>query len=178
MITYHLDLSAETFMFLFAVCVLLPALPTALIHWKLQPIPVLAWSVVIGLSCLAGLFLCVEIWLSKITVSGRHIEIDGWRYRTAGEIRTHGVSAVSGTLQDHHLYRRNGLDLYSSKKGHYVLADGPVYLAAGSGALYQLLLTDGRRIWLSVPAAQETAWMTWLNQQELLSPAVGSDKQN
>ncbi len=171
MITYHIDLPAETFILLVAVCVLLPALPIAFIHWKLQPIPAAVWGLAVGVSCLAGLSLCAEIWLSKVVVSARQIQIDGLFYQIGGEISRHGVTPVSGTLQDHHLYRRNGLDLHWSKKGHYALADGPVYLATGPGALYQLKLTDGRRLWLSVPAAQESTWLALLQQQELLQPA-------
>ncbi len=174
MLSYHLDLPAETFLLLFAVCVVLPALPIALIHWKLQPVPIAVWWLAIGVSCVAGLSLCAEIWLSKITVNQRQLQIEGLFYQATGEIARHSVTAVPGRLQDHRLYRRNGLDLHWSKKGHYKLADGPVFLAAGPGALYQLRLTDGRRFWLSVPAEHEQSWLQQLRQDDLLAADSGS----
>jgi hypothetical protein len=176
MLSYHLELPAETFLLLFAVCVVLPALPIALIHWKLRPVPIAVWWLAIAVSCTAGLSLCAEIWLSKISVKERQLQIGGMSYQVAGEIVRHSVIALPGRLQDYPLYRRNGLDLHWSKKGHYQLADGPVFLAVDSGALYQLHLTDGRRIWLSVAAEHEQSWLQQLRQYNLLAAANPSSQ--
>ncbi|RVU41943.1 hypothetical protein EOE67_01770 [Rheinheimera riviphila] len=168
MLSYYLELPAATFLLLFAVCILLPAVPITLIHRHIQPIPRAVWLLTVVVATMVGLSLCTEIWFSKITISGRQIQIDGLRYQTQGEIARHGVTAVPGTLQQYQLYRRNGLDLYWTRKGHFKLSDGPVYLAAGPGPLYQLTLTDGRRLWLSVAPNQEPALLALLDEQQLL----------